>query len=114
MSDCLFCRIATGDIPAKIVYQDDETIAFDDINPQAPTHVLVIPRRHVASVEACEEDHRQMLGSILFACAKVAQLKGLPEQGYRIVTNTGPDAGQSVFHLHFHVLGGRQLRWPPG
>ncbi|GKS57366.1 histidine triad nucleotide-binding protein [Nitrospira sp.] len=114
MNDCLFCRIVTGDIPAKVVYQDDETIAFDDINPQAPTHVLVIPRGHVASVEACGEDHGQMLGSILFACAKVARLKGLPERGYRIVTNTGPDAGQSVFHLHFHVLGGRQLGWPPG
>ena len=114
MSDCLFCRIVAGTIPARVVYQDDETVAFDDINPQAPTHVLVIPRLHVASVQECGEQHRQLLASILLACAKVAKQKGLPERGYRIVTNTGPDAGQSVFHLHFHVLGGRHLAWPPG
>ncbi len=114
MTDCLFCRIAAGTIPAKVIYQDEETLAFEDIHPQAPAHVLVIPRRHVVSVDECGEPDRTMLGTILLACAKVAKLKGLPQRGYRIVTNTGPDAGQSVFHVHFHVLGGRPMAWPPG
>ena len=114
MTDCLFCRIAVGTIPAKVIYQDEETLAFEDIHPQAPAHVLVIPRRHVVSVDECGEPDRAMLGAILLVCAKVAKLKGLPQRGYRIVTNTGPDAGQSVFHVHFHVLGGRPMAWPPG
>lgn len=114
MSDCLFCRIVEGTIPAKLVYQDEQVVAFDDIRPQAPTHVLVIPKRHVTAVRDCGPTDQAMLGALLLACAKVAQLKGLSEGGYRLVTNTGSDAGQSVFHLHFHVLGGRHLAWPPG
>ncbi len=114
MSECLFCRIVAGTIPAKIVYQDEHAVAFDDIHPQAPTHVLVIPRKHVAAVQDCGGRDQAMLGGLLQACVAVAKLKGLTERGYRIVSNTGGDAGQSVFHLHLHVLGGRSLAWPPG
>lgn len=114
MSDCLFCRIVAGTIPAKPVYQDDQTFAFEDINPQAPTHILVVPKKHVLSIQECTESEQALLGQLLLTCAKVAGLRGLPTNGYRVVTNIGRDAGQSVFHLHFHVLGGRPLAWPPG
>lgn len=114
MSDCVFCRIVAGTIPATLVYQDEYAVAFDDLNPQAPTHTLVIPRKHVAAVQDCTAADQALLGSLLQACAAVAKLKGLSERGYRIVTNTGADGGQSVFHLHLHVLGGRPLAWPPG
>ena len=111
MADCLFCSIAAGDIPADIVIETDDVVAFNDINPAAPTHVLVIPKRHVASAAQLEPDDAGML-SALFAVA--AQVGEAVEGGWRLVTNVGPDAGQSVFHLHFHVLGGRRLGWPPG
>ncbi|MFO0774406.1 MAG: histidine triad nucleotide-binding protein [Nitrospiraceae bacterium] len=114
MSDCLFCKIVAGTIPAKIVYQDEFAVAFDDIHPQAPTHTLVIPRKHVAAVQDCAPGDQAMMGGLLQACAAVAKMKGLSERGYRIVTNTGADAGQTVVHLHLHVLGGRHLTWPPG
>lgn len=114
MSTCIFCRIVEGSIPAKVVYQDEETVAFDDITPQAPVHTLVIPKRHVAAVQDLGEGDQALLGRLLLTCRKVATDKGLAESGYRIVANTGPDGGQSVFHLHFHVLGGRHLAWPPG
>ncbi|HET7909756.1 MAG TPA: histidine triad nucleotide-binding protein [Nitrospira sp.] len=114
MSDCLFCKIAQKTIPAKLVYEDDLTLAFDDINPQAPVHTLVIPKTHVAAVQDCRDQHAGLLAPLLMACIQVAKLKGLADSGYRIVTNTGADAGQTVFHLHFHVLGGRHMKWPPG
>ena len=114
MSDCLFCRIGSGQIPAKVVLQDDETLAFDDINPQAPVHTLVIPKKHVAAVEECGIQDQSLLGQLLLACSKIAKQKGLPGSGYRIVANTGRDGGQTVFHLHFHVMGGRHMGWPPG
>lgn len=114
MSTCIFCRIVGGSIPARVVYQDEDTLAFDDITPQAPVHTLVIPKRHVAAVQDLGEADQALLGRLLLTCRKVATEKGLAESGYRIVANTGRDGGQSVFHLHFHVLGGRHLAWPPG
>lgn len=113
MTDCLFCKIVHKTFPAKIVHEDDRTLAFDDINPQAPVHTLVIPKKHVAAVQDCDRDS-DLLAHLLITCVNVAKQKGLAESGYRIVTNTGKDAGQTVFHLHLHVLGGRHMRWPPG
>lgn len=114
MNTCIFCRIIEGSIPAKIVYQDEYTLAFDDISPQAPVHTLIIPKRHVASVQDLGESDQALLARLLLTCAKIAKDKGLAEQGHRLVTNTGRDGGQTVFHLHFHVLGGRHMTWPPG
>ncbi|HEY5626515.1 MAG TPA: histidine triad nucleotide-binding protein [Nitrospira sp.] len=114
MSDCLFCKIVDKHIPAKIVYEDDQTLAFDDINPQAPIHTLVIPKKHVAAVQDCGAQDERLLGQLLLACAKVAKQKGLADNGYRVAVNTGRDGGQTVFHLHFHVMGGRHMAWPPG
>lgn len=114
MSSCLFCRIVEGGIPAKIVHQDEHTLAFEDLNAQAPVHLLVIPKRHVSSVQDCHEKDQALLGHLLLTCSKVAQMKDIAQSGYRIVTNHGTDGGQSVFHLHFHVLGGRHMEWPPG
>ncbi|MBP1641708.1 MAG: histidine triad nucleotide-binding protein [Acidobacteria bacterium] len=112
MSDCLFCRIAAGEIPARIVHADEHVIAFHDVAPKAPTHVLVIPRRHLASLSAAETADAPLLGRLLDACAGVARQLGLAS--YRVVVNNGEDAGQSVLHLHLHVLGGRGFSWPPG
>ena len=113
MSDsCLFCRIVRGEIPAKLVFANEHVVAFRDIDPKAPTHVLVIPRRHVASLD--EADDAALLGEILLGAAKVAREEGLMPGGYRTVFNTGAESGQTVFHIHAHVLGGRKLTWPPG
>lgn len=114
MTDCLFCRIVQRSIPAKIVHEDDRTVAFDDINPQAPVHTLIIPKKHVSAVQDCQDQDSDLLAQLMITCANVARQKGLAQSGYRIVTNTGRDAGQTVFHLHLHVLGGRHLGWPPG
>jgi histidine triad (HIT) family protein len=114
MQDCLFCKIAEGQIPARIVYEDKDVVAFADINPQAPQHVLVVPRRHIASMTDINQEDGPLLASIFMAATKVARELGIAESGFRFVTNVGPDAGQSVFHLHFHLLGGRRLGWPPG
>ncbi len=114
MGQCLFCQIVEKKIPARTVHEDEWSLAFDDINPQAPVHTLVIPKRHVATLQDCGDEDRLLLGHLLQTCAKVAKLKGLAESGYRVVTNTGADGGQTVFHLHLHVLGGRHLNWPPG
>ena len=111
---CLFCRIAAGEIPARIAYQDDSVIAFHDIDPRAPTHVLVIPREHVPSVDAIEARHGATLAAMVAAAQKVAREVGAERSGYRLVFNHGPDAGQSVDHLHLHLLAGRKLTWPPG
>jgi histidine triad (HIT) family protein len=112
--NCLFCKIAEGQIPAKIVYQDEDVVAFEDINPQAPHHILLMPRRHIASMSELTEEDSHMLGVLFVVAAKLAQKLGIDKTGYRFVTNVGPDAGQAVFHLHFHLLGGRKFRWPPG
>jgi len=111
---CLFCKIASGEIPSEIVYKDDLVVAFRDINPQAPTHILIIPREHIASLLELEPAHADAAAAILLAAQELAKKEGLTERGYRLVANYGPDAGQSVDHVHFHFLGGRHLHWPPG
>jgi len=108
---CLFCRIVRGEIPAKIVRQDEHTIAFRDIDPKAPTHILVIPKEHVASLD--EATDPTMVGRLMLAAAEIARSEGITD-GYRTVVNTGAGAGQTVFHIHLHLLGGRKLTWPPG
>lgn len=114
MSQCLFCAIAAGDIPADIVYSDNEIVAFRDITPQAPVHVLVIPRAHYANAAAIAVDAPALTSALVHAAAVVAEQEGVAKAGYRIVTNTGDQSGQSVHHVHLHVLGGRDLTWPPG
>jgi len=114
VDECIFCQIVNKEIPAKIVYEDDKIVAFDDINPQAPVHVLLIPKEHFASLEEIPEERKDLLGHILIKARQVALEKGIQESGYRIVLNTGRDSGQDVFHIHFHVLGGRRMSWPPG
>ena len=112
--DCLFCKIVVGDVPAKVVLQTDRTVAFRDINPQAPTHVLVIPKDHHPTAAALATADSALLAEIIETAHDVAKAEGVAESGYRIVFNTGPEAGQTVFHVHAHVLGGRGLNWPPG
>ena len=112
--NCLFCRIGRGEVPAEIAHDDDLVLAFRDINPKAPTHLLLIPRRHVASAAELSEEDGPMLGRLFAAAAKLASDAGIAERGFRLVTNSGPAAGQSVDHLHFHLLGGRAMSWPPG
>jgi histidine triad (HIT) family protein len=114
MEDCLFCRIACGDIPSDVVAETERWLAFRDIQPQAPVHVLVIPKLHLESVATLAEVDRDLAGELLLAAAEVARREGIDESGFRIVTNVGERAGQSIFHLHLHVLGGRRMRWPPG
>ena len=114
MSDCLFCAIASGGIPAEFVYEDDAVVAFRDLNPQTPVHVLVIPRAHHATAAAVAAAAPELAARLVGAAAVVAEREGVADSGYRIVTNTGDAAGQSVHHVHLHVLGGRDLAWPPG
>jgi histidine triad (HIT) family protein len=119
VSDCLFCRMVAGEIPADVVHQTDRVFAFRDVNPQAPTHVLVIPKEHHATVGALAAADTDLLGEVVSGAHTVALQEGLvtdggAEPGYRVVTNTGPQAGQSVQHVHLHVLGGRRMEWPPG
>ena len=113
MKDCLFCRIIAGEIPAKKVYEDEHTFAFEDINPQAPTHVLVVPKKHVVGLKEASAEEAEIVGLCHLAAARIARERGI-ENGYRTVLNVGPGAGQSVFHLHVHLLGGRDMKWPPG
>ena len=113
MNDCLFCKIVDGEVPSTKVAETDAVLAFEDINPAAPTHVLVIPKQHIVSAQGLTADHGVLLGQLFEMMAKVASDAGL-SGGHRLVTNIGPDAGQSVDHLHFHVLGGRTMSWPPG
>ncbi len=113
MSGCLFCRIIAGELPATIVYRDDDVIAFRDAHPQAPTHILVIPTRHITSVANVQDSDAALLGRLIIVAKQVAQTEKL-DAGYRLVINTGTQAGQSVFHLHVHLLGGRAMHWPPG
>lgn len=114
MSDCVFCRIAAGEIPSDIVKQSDEWVAFRDLNPQAPTHVLIIPRRHVATLNDVDAESLALVGTLLRAAAEIARDEGIADAGYRAVINCNAAGGQSVFHLHVHLLGGRDMRWPPG
>lgn len=112
-SDCLFCRILRGEIPSKKVYEDEHVLAFEDISPKAPTHVLIIPKKHFAGLKEAQAEDAEVIGRCHLAAAEIARQRGI-EQGYRTVLNVGPGAGQSVFHLHVHLLGGRHLSWPPG
>ena len=112
MSDCLFCKVAEGEIPSKKVYSDDSVYAFHDINPQAPTHVLVIPRKHIGRLADAGPEDERLIGEVVARAAAIARDLGVDHD--RLVANNGEEAGQSVFHLHFHVLGGRRFRWPPG
>ena len=114
MSDCLFCKIIAGQIPGAIVYQDDTVVAFKDINAQAPLHVLVVPRRHIASLNDLTDEDDALVGAMTRRAAAIAKEHGHGERGYRTVFNCNADAGQTVFHIHMHVLGGRRLGWPPG
>ena len=111
---CLFCKIVAKEIPAKILFEDDDLLAFHDINPGAPTHVLVIPKRHIVSLADVKPEDDALVGKIVRSAKRVAEETGIAETGYRTVINTGPHAGQSVFHVHMHVLGGRAMAWPPG
>lgn len=114
MSDCIFCHIARGEIDARIAHQDDEIVAFHDLNPQAPTHLLVIPRRHIATLLDAGEEDTELLGRMQATAIRLARDLGLDRSGFRLVTNCLENAGQSVFHIHLHLLGGRRMEWPPG
>ena len=113
-SDCLFCRIAAGTLPATTVHEDDDVVAFRDIAPRSPTHILIIPRRHIASALALTDEDGPVVGHIFAVAADIARAEGIDESGYRITTNIGAWGGQTVHHLHFHLMGGRQFEWPPG
>ena len=113
MSDCLFCKIANKEIPAQIIFEDDKVLVFRDLNPQAPEHVLIIPKQHVVDSANVSEDQQALVGHCVAVSAQVAKMLKL-DNGYRLVTNVGEEAGQTVMHLHFHMLGGRKLNWPPG
>lgn len=113
-ADCLFCKILAGTIPADIVYESEHAIAFRDINPQAPSHVLIIPRAHIATINALDADNASVVSSLFLAAKQIAQEEGIAESGYRVAMNCNAGAGQTVFHLHLHLLGGRVLGWPPG
>ena len=112
--DCLFCKIIKGEIPSAKVYEDDKVYAFRDIEPQAPVHILIIPKEHIASANELTEENASVVGHIYAVAAKIAKDEGIADGGYRIVNNCGQDGGQTVGHLHFHMLGGRSLAWPPG
>jgi histidine triad (HIT) family protein len=114
MPNCLFCRIVAGEIPATRIYEDDEVIAFEDINPQAPVHVLVVPRVHIATLNDLTGEHDKLVGTLVRRGAAIAAERGIADPGFRTVFNCNAEAGQTVFHLHLHVLGGRRLGWPPG
>ena len=114
MSDCLFCKMVQGEITPDKVYEDEQVLAFRDINPQAPTHVLVIPRQHIATLNDLDSGHADIVGRMVLAAAAIARQEGFAEQGYRTVMNCNADGGQTVFHIHLHLLGGRTMGWPPG
>ncbi len=113
-NDCLFCKIVDGDIDADIVYQTDELLAFSDINPQAPTHVLIIPRRHIASINELDDDDAELVGKLFVAARDIARKEGFADAGFRVTMNCNAAGGQTVFHVHLHLLGGRNFTWPPG
>ena len=114
MADCLFCKIINREIPASVVYEDERVIAFNDINPQAPTHVLIVPKRHIPTLGNLTPDDDQIIGELARRAAAIAGGRGISAGGYRTVFNTNRDAGQTVFHIHLHLLGGRPMTWPPG
>lgn len=114
MEDCIFCKIVKGEIPCDKVYEDDRVLSFKDISPAAPVHVLIIPKKHISSINELKKEDEDLIGYIYTIAAKIAKQLGVSEKGYRIVSNCGEDGGQTVHHIHFHFLGGRKLNWPPG
>ncbi len=112
--DCLFCRIVSGEIPGTIVFRDEQATAFRDINPAAPTHILIVPNKHIASVSALDGKDEQLVGHLFSVAGQLAKSEGVAEGGYRLITNTGPDAGQTVFHIHVHLIGGQKMKHPMG
>ncbi len=114
VANCIFCKMVSKEIPTKIIYEDNKVLAFHDINPQAPIHFLVIPKEHIKSISHVSEEHKELLGHIHITIKKIAEELGISSKGYRVVNNCGNLGGQEVEHLHFHVLGGRQMQWPPG
>lgn len=114
MDDCLFCKVAAKQIPAKVIFEDDKVIAFHDINPQAPLHLLIIPKRHIGKINDLREEHASLIGHMILSAQRLAQSEGIADKGYRLVMNCNDDGGQTVFHIHLHMLGGRAMHWPPG
>jgi histidine triad (HIT) family protein len=114
MSNCIFCKIIEKKIPAKIIHEDDHVLAFEDINPQAPVHTLVIPKKHIPTLLDIKEEDNNLVGHLIKVANKIANDKGIAERGFRIVANCNPESGQTVYHIHLHILGGRQMHWPPG
>jgi histidine triad (HIT) family protein len=114
VSDCLFCKIADRRIPSTIIYEDESVIAFEDINPQAPVHVLVIPRKHIPTTLDINEKDNSLIGQMVQTANRIAEERGIAKRGFRLVMNTNPEAGQSVYHIHLHLVGGRRMHWPPG
>ena len=114
MSDCLFCDIIKGDVKGDIVYQSDSVVAFNDINPKAPVHILIVPQKHISMLSELKQEDEAVMGEIIYIAARLASENNISQDGYRIVVNCGASAGQSVYHLHFHLLGGRSFQWPPG
>jgi len=114
MAECLFCQIVGKKVPARIVFEDDLAVAFEDIRPQAPVHTLIVPRKHIVSLDEAREEDQSLLGHLLLVARKIARDRHVDRSGYRLITNHGPSAGQSVFHMHIHLLGGRPMHWPPG
>ncbi|MDT8445919.1 MAG: histidine triad nucleotide-binding protein [bacterium] len=113
-TDCIFCQIASGAVPTDKVFEDDQVVVFKDLNPQAPIHLLVIPKKHITTLEFAEPEDAALLGKLVYTAKEVAQEQGLEAAGYRLVMNVGEQAGQTVMHIHLHILAGRELRWPPG
>ena len=114
MPDCLFCKIRDGKIQSKKVFEDEQVFAFEDIYPQAPTHILVVPKQHIPTVNDVNESNKAVIGHMAYVASLIARERGLSENGYRLIINTNADAGQTVFHIHLHVMGGRPFQWPPG
>lgn len=114
MEECIFCKIISGEIPSVKVYEDDLVLAFNDLTPQAPTHILVIPKEHISSANEIDDKNSKVIGRIFETVSKIAKERGFDSDGYRVVNNCGNDGGQTVSHIHFHLLAGRQLQWPPG
>ena len=114
MQDCLFCKIINRDIPADIVFEDDQVLAFNDINPQAPTHILIIPKAHIATLNDIQEQDQAMVGRLPYVAARLAEERGFAEAGYRVVMNCNDQGGQTVYHIHMHLMGGRRFSWPAG
>ncbi|GAA0181932.1 histidine triad nucleotide-binding protein [Clostridium sediminicola] len=114
MGECIFCKIIDGEIPSKKVYEDERVFAFEDINPEAPIHVLIVPKKHISNINELTEEEEKLIGHIFFVSKKIADEYNIKDTGYRVVSNCGKDGGQTVDHLHFHLLGGRNLNWPPG